>query len=226
MKTTKFHFIIALCFFIPSHVLAQNKCKVLMPEIDSVYEGKCKKGLAHGFGLAKGTDTYQGKFKRGWPEGVGTYTWSTGEEYEGNFLKGIREGEGIYRFFVNGNDTMLSGLWKNDAFIGPVPLKPKVRQQVSIDRYNIKKISSAQQRVLIYFSQNGGRNAQITDLLIAADSGYEFALGNSKGFKEMTFPVTMMVKYTTPNKLKTRPVYCIFEFTIFEPGDWLVELFN
>lgn len=217
-------FLLYLLF--PMFTIAQDDCKVLMPEIDSIYEGRCKKGLAHGKGLAIGEDTYEGRFRRGWPDGKGVYTWSTGEVYDGGFAEGMKEGEGEYFYTENGHDTTLSGIWKNDVYIGPKPKNPKVRQSVSIDRYNMRKMSDVQNRVLIDFFQNGARNHGITDLLITADSGYEVNLGHSKGFKDMTFPVTMLVKYNTPNKLQTRLVYCIFEFTIYEPGDWRVELFN
>ncbi|MCF8366458.1 MAG: hypothetical protein K9H16_11790 [Bacteroidales bacterium] len=210
----------------PLLILAQSNCKVLLPEIDSIYDGKCKKGLANGEGIAIGKDTYQGKFKKGWPDGFGVYTWSTGEVYEGDFVEGVKDGEGVYRFFTNNRDTALVGLWKDDVYIGPKPMKPKVMQSVAIDRHTFRKNSDVQNRVLIDFRQNGGQNPNISGLLITADSGYEFSLGNTHGFKDMTFPVTMLVKYTTPNKLQTRQVYCIFEFVIYEPGDWAVDLFN
>jgi hypothetical protein len=197
-----------------------------MPEIDSIYQGKCKKGLAHGTGTAIGKDSYTGKFKKGWPDGRGVYTWSGGEVYDGYFNQGLRDGQGTYRFVVNGKDTLLTGIWKEDVYIGAKPKKPKVKQQISIDRYNIRKNSDMQNRVLIDFYQNGATNKAISDLLITADSGYEYSLGLSKGYKDMTFPVTMIVKYTTPNKLQTALVHSIFEFTIYEPGDWRVELFN
>jgi hypothetical protein len=218
--------LIIISLFIPFFLAAQSDCQVLMPEIDSVYLGKCKKGLAHGKGLAMGTDTYEGKFKKGWPDGKGVYTWRNGDVYEGDFLDGVKEGEGKYSYKKNGKDTTLVGLWKEDVYIGPAPQAPKVKQSISIDRHNFRKNTDVQNRVLIDFYQNGGRNHAITDLLITADSGYEFELGHSKGFKDMTFPVTMLVKYSTPNKLQTRMVYCIFEFVIYEPGDWRLELFN
>lgn len=218
--------LIIFSLVIPSLLSAQSDCRVLMPEIDSIYEGKCKKGLAHGKGLAMGTDTYEGRFKKGWPDGKGIYTWKNGDIYEGDFLDGVKEGEGKFSYKINGQDTTLVGIWKEDVYIGPKPKNPKVKQTTSIDRHNFRKNSDAQNRVLIDFYQNGGRNHGITDLLITADSGYEFELGHSKGFKDMAFPVTMLVKYTTPNKLQTRMVYCIFEFVIYEPGDWRVELFN
>ena len=216
-----------ILFFLPLFLAAQSSnCKVLMSEIDSIYQGKCKKGLAHGTGTAIGKDSYTGKFKKGWPDGRGVYTWASGEVYEGDFNDGLRDGQGSYRFVINGKDTLLSGIWKEDVYIGKKPKKPKVAQQVSIDRYNIRKNTDSQNRVLIDFYQNGAKNKNVSDLLITADSGYEFNLGQSKGFKDMTFPVTMLVKYTTPNKLQTALIHSIFEFTIYEPGDWRVELFN
>ncbi len=224
--TNKVFALLPIVLLISVYLFGQNNCKVLMTEIDSAYIGKCKKGLAHGKGLATGTDTYEGRFKKGWPDGSGTYTWWSGEIYKGGFLDGVKDGEGTYTYSKNGKDTTLVGLWKNDVYIGAKPKNPVVKQLVSIDRYNFRKNSTAQNRVLIDFYQNGGRNVRITDLLIIADSGYEVNLGHSKGFKDMTFPVTMTLKYFTPNKLQTRQVYCIFEFTIFEAGDWRVDLFN
>ena len=41
-------------------VCAQETCKVLKPEISGSYLGDCKKGLANGKGIARGTDGYEG----------------------------------------------------------------------------------------------------------------------------------------------------------------------
>jgi len=55
--------------FALSQLFSQDDCKVLIPEISGQYVGKCKKGLAHGKGLAIGIDRYEGSFKKGYPEG-------------------------------------------------------------------------------------------------------------------------------------------------------------
>jgi hypothetical protein len=60
-----------LILFSGSILFAQEECKVLMPEISGSYTGKCKKGLAQGKGLAIGTDTYEGRFLKGLPDGTG-----------------------------------------------------------------------------------------------------------------------------------------------------------
>ncbi|MEI6061185.1 MAG: hypothetical protein WCR72_10775, partial [Bacteroidota bacterium] len=59
-------------------LFGQEKCRVLKPELVGTYEGKCKDGLANGKGIAIGTDRYEGQFTKGFPQGYGTYTWSTG----------------------------------------------------------------------------------------------------------------------------------------------------
>lgn len=85
---------------------AQEQCKVLKPEIADKYSGKCKKGLAHGQGLAEGKDRYEGDFKNGLPHGKGKYTWASGEIYEGYWKEGKREGEGKFWYKKNGADSM------------------------------------------------------------------------------------------------------------------------
>lgn len=213
-------------FFLVVNAQAQVDCKVLQAGIDSVYVGKCKKGLAHGDGLAIGTDRYEGRFKQGFPNGHGTYSWATGETFTGNFVNGLREGEGIYSYPVDGMEVTLEGIWKDDVYIGEKPRKPSVRQSVSIDRHNFRKNAGSKNRVLIDFFQNGDRNKGILNLLLTTTSGYPTELGQSRGYDEVTFPVTITVKYETFNKLHTTLIHCVFDFTIYEPGDWRVELFN
>jgi hypothetical protein len=58
----KFSFLLILCIF-SQKVNAQKAnpiCKVLFSSIDQSYEGECKKGLAHGKGIAKGSDIFLG----------------------------------------------------------------------------------------------------------------------------------------------------------------------
>ncbi|GAB1392784.1 hypothetical protein MASR1M60_09470 [Rhodocyclaceae bacterium] len=58
---------------------AQPACKVNDKDISDSYKGECKNGLAHGKGIAKGRDTYDGFFVMGNQEGNGTYIW--GDSY-------------------------------------------------------------------------------------------------------------------------------------------------
>jgi hypothetical protein len=205
---------------------AQTDCKVLKPEIAESYTGSCKKGLAHGKGLASGTDTYEGQFKKGLPDGEGKYTWATGETYTGEFKGGMRHGEGIFTFTVEGNVTVMDGIWADDQFVGVKLPKPKVLNQFNVDRFSFTRTGDIKDRVLVDLYQNGARNVSVENYLLAGSSGYETSLGLSRGYEGIVFPVIIKVSYTTWNKLKTYKFNAVFEFEISEPGDWRVELHN
>ena len=209
-----------------SVLTAQENCRVLKPEINGTYTGKCKKGLADGKGVSLGTDKYDGQFKEGFPSGKGTYTWANGDVYAGEWKNGLRSGEGDYTYKIAEKDTTISGLWENDKYIGPKPKDPEVLSKTSIDRYNIYKQGDIKDRVLIEFLQNGTRNVGISNLLISSDRGTETNLGYLVGYENIVFPVTIRLSYTTYNKLGTQQIHAIFEFKIYERGDWRVEIHN
>jgi hypothetical protein len=94
-------------------------CEVDKESLKGTYSGDCKKNKAHGKGKAVGTDTYEGEFKNGIPDGEGMYTWATKNVFEGKFLKGLREGKGKMIFKREGTqDSVVEGYWKKDAYIG------------------------------------------------------------------------------------------------------------
>ena len=97
---------------------SQN-CEVDRESLKGTYTGDCKKNKAHGKGKAVGTDTYEGDFKNGIPDGNGKYTWSNKNVFEGKYVKGLREGKGTMTFKqANGQDSVVEGYWKKDAYIG------------------------------------------------------------------------------------------------------------
>lgn len=115
-KTKLLVFIFVLSPFIYSQ--AQN-CSVDKAEINGTYSGDCKKGKANGKGKATGTDTYEGDFRAGLPDGSGTYKWSNGNEYTGEFVKGLKEGKGTLLYKKPyGGDSIIKGFWKKDIYIG------------------------------------------------------------------------------------------------------------
>jgi len=207
-------------------IQAQDSCNVLVPNLKGSYSGGCKKGLANGKGEAKGKDRYKGNFKKGYPNGIGTYYWSTGEIYVGEWKKGKRDGEGSFTFKIENRDTTVSGLWKNDIYAGPMVKSPKVLRVNNIDQYKIKKTGGIQKRVMINFQQNGSYNTEIENLMLTATSGTNAKSGSLEGFDNLSFPVTIVVRYDTYNKLKTMKYNAYIEFTIFEEGDWEVRLTN
>ena len=199
---------------------------MLKPEIAGKYMGKCKNGLANGKGKAVGQDTYIGQFSKGLPQGVGTYIWASGDTYYGDWVQGLRQGEGTLKFKSDGKDSILSGVWEKDEYKGPIPPKPHVINSASVERYSFTKTLGTKNRVLINFYQNGMRNLGIENLLIYSSSGTNTSLGQSIGYENILFPVIIKVSYSTWNKAHAVMYNVIFEFEIFEPGDWEVDLHN
>ena len=114
--------------------LDRLECKVIDPDIGEYYKGECKDGFAHGFGVARGRDTYAGNFKNGVVHGQGKYEWGASSEWmdeawEGVNYKGERTGygsliigpkskhiaiyTGAYSGGVNSQDggRIISGFW-------------------------------------------------------------------------------------------------------------------
>lgn len=99
--------------------LFSQQCEVEKESLKGTYTGDCKKGKAHGNGKAVGIDTYEGDFKSGLPDGQGTYTWNNNNVFTGKFVKGLRDGKGIMILKrEGGQDSVIEGYWKKDAFIG------------------------------------------------------------------------------------------------------------
>jgi hypothetical protein len=226
MKTSNPLILSFLIVLLAITVSAQESCKVLLPSISGTYEGKCKKGLANGKGIASGTDRYEGQFKAGLPDGKGTYTWSNGDVYTGEWQAGMRFGIGKLSMKVNGEEIIQDGLWEKNTYKGPKPKAPSVTFKTGVDRYDFRKDITDKNRVLISFMQNGMRNNSVMNLLMSSSSGYETQLTEMVGYDEVTYPVTIKVAYTTYNKLRTVTVEVRFEFVIYEPGDWKVEINN
>lgn len=204
----------------------QEKCQVLKPAISGTYSGDCKKGLANGKGIATGIDSYEGQFKNGLPDGKGTYTWSTGEIYTGQWKEGKRNGIGKYTYIESGKDGIKDGQWVDDQYAGPVVPKPYIKTRDGVERYTLQKNGNKINRVSINIYQNGARNATITNQMLNATSGYESGTNGNIVYEGVVFPATFKVSYTTMNKLRTGSINVRFEFEIYEPGDWKVDIHN
>ena len=202
--------------------LSQNECKVLVPEISENYEGKCKKGLAHGKGTASGIDNYIGRFVKGLPDGKGVYTWANGNKYTGWWEKGKRSGEGTFTFRINDKDSVFSGIWEFDKYIGPKPKAPVVRYKRSVERYSFTKRNQIHNKIEIKFMSKGMINSSVYDLSINSSSGIVDGLI----IDNVQYPVTVKIGYETISKLNSYTYPVIFEFEITDPGEWLLIIYN
>lgn len=146
------HLLILLIIFISSQItIAQDAtCKVLIEAIKGTYEGGCIKGKAEGLGKSIGTDTYEGSFKAGYPEGQGKYTWKNGDYYVGNWKKGIKEGKGEFHTKLDKSDSALVGYWKKDVYRGIYEFPYIIYNSTSeIGRVQISKISEKDKTLTI-----------------------------------------------------------------------------
>lgn len=228
---------------------SQSDCKVLYENINESYAGKCKKGLAHGNGIAKGKDTYEGSFRKGIPHGQGTYTYSEGDvysgawkdgerhgkgtyadasggKYEGNWKAGVKHGEGTYYVQLPERDTTYIGIWKDDEYVGPKPEATyKITYKRSVDRVNMIRIGDGN-RLIIKLQRSGMRNTMVENYRFEWSSGNEIDLRHAKGWENLEFPFEGKITYTTPNKLGTSTFTVQVGFVINEPGEWELILHN
>lgn len=120
MHTVRTILPLCLIWFAAGHIYAQDApCRVEIPGLQGKYSGGCKDGYAEGKGEATGTEHYTGTFKKGKPNGKGTYHYIDSSYFTGNFQDGIKEGKGEmhYRSAVTG-DSVVKGYWSGDVFRG------------------------------------------------------------------------------------------------------------
>lgn len=103
--------LVTIVTFVTAPAALAAECKLLDPELQGFYEGGCRKGLAEGDGVARGSAEYQGEFHRGMKHGHGVKTWAWGDRYEGGFANDRRNGKGMY---VWGARTP----WAGERYVG------------------------------------------------------------------------------------------------------------
>jgi hypothetical protein len=228
MKTTRLFAGIVTLSLLANVIYAQSTCKVLIPRIGDTYTGSCKKGLADGQGEAFGIDQYKGDFKKGFPDGSGSYIWQTGEIYKGEWKKGLRDGKGEYTFKQMGRDSVITGIWKEDKYLGKEAVAPYViGYRNSIGRVSCLKVGTDRNYVDYKFSRSGvsTSNISISGLIMQGSSGTESVTTNFTGCEEVTFPFEGKIKFMAPNTLNTATLNCEVRLTINEPGAWVVTIF-
>ena len=189
-----------------NYIYAQQiNCKVLMPEISGTYSGGCKRGLAHGQGVAQGNDWYEGQFVKGLPDGNGTYRWADGPYYEGQWNRGMKEGKGKMVYA----DSILSGYWKQDRYVGEKLVPPYViKYSLSVARSSITKSIGSMDAIRIRLLQGGSDNGSVSDLSIVSSSGDQYRTGVVYGIQNIQFPVYVKVQIPDLEPAANNTIQC------------------
>lgn len=207
-------------------LMAQDQCAVLMKSISGRYVGECNKGLAHGEGEAWGVDHYRGVFKKGLPQGEGTYYYADSSVYEGMWIKGVRHGTGKYTFRYKGADSIQEGQWVDDKFFGTKEDVQGYRliTQRAVERYHVYRISDGNE-IRVHLKSITSGTLDVTNLQITGSSGLETEFLNSQmEFRNCEYPFKLRVTFNKWSKLKTVRVDTSIELEILRPGVWLVDI--
>jgi hypothetical protein len=216
-----------IIFLMPAAPGQLTGCKVLLPSISGSYSGKCKNGLAHGKGIAQGTDYYEGEFSYGVPQGKGTYKWANGSVFTGQWIKGQKEGRGEMVYHTLAGDSVVRGYWTKDNYVGDHLIPPyKINRSQGVVRSSIRRISDKGSDVIIKILLGGLPNTEIEEFSMAYDNGSEYSLGSAYGIQNSSFPLDLKIRYRTWNQLHTIQYDVVFDLTINDPGKWDVTIFN
>ena len=205
----------------------ENSCKVLLHAVADKYEGECKKGKAHGIGRAEGEDVYEGSFKKGWPDGEGTYIWRYGRRYVGEFKRGVMDGYGEMHNNRPGADSLQVGYWRDGYYIGTEDVPNyQITERNSVEDVKVSMTSHNGKSVRVRILRDGLLNTAITNVRVNSDSGNARDYNGEFIFEDVDFPLEISVNYNTPNKLHTSTLSCRFRIKINIEGDWEVRLAN
>ncbi len=192
-----------------------SSCRVLLPQIAGSYEGECKKGLADGMGKAQGIDFYEGYFKKGYPEGHGKYIWKDGTTFEGEWKKGQKDGYGVLTNHPASQDSILTGYWIDDDYIGTEKSPFKVNNKgINVLGLNVTRVGIDKDQIVVEFNKNG-----------KPLSIYSFALteimGGYSTISKTDFSKTILnVRF--PFRAEMTGGQYTFDLTISQRGSWKV----
>jgi hypothetical protein len=208
-------------------------CAVSTASLAGRYEGDCKNGKADGNGKATGEDSYEGSFRSGVPDGKGKYTWKNGDYYDGEWFKGVKSGAGIMRYKLTGKDSIVTGFWKKDKYIGLYE-KPYMvyKNTIHVTEITCKKVNNSLNQVELFLnSETGGiatsfseqtAKPELTDIQVITGNYVKKEVNDTYPkkigylFQEVTFP--FRVVYTIDNGKD------MFELEISEAGKWNVQV--
>lgn len=227
MKTMMILILTFLVCTLTFPVYPQEACKVLVEGIAEEYEGGCRRGYAHGQGTARGVDHYEGRFRNGLPHGMGRYTWENGNIYEGRWKEGMRHGKGTYTFGKDGEMHTISGIWRDDEFVGQEKTQAySLGHMMNVERYRIRRTGDGNM-ILMSVHEYGRVHPSPRNLIMHINSGSSITVGQSVGYENVAFPAEVKITYEMHDKLQLGTMMRVhFEVTINEPGVWELRFFH
>lgn len=221
--------ILFFAIFIGLALNAQNDCKVLVEKLKGEYIGECKKGKAHGQGSATGEESYTGRWKKGYPNGEGIYTYANGDVYKGIMRKGKKDGKGILKNKLFAGAEVKIGYWENDKYIGENKLTAKyyITKNSGLDRVRISKRREGENSIRLIFTKTSQTLRSLPDgLMKIYSSGIESSssYGAILILDDVEFPFHMELRFTGSSKLAGIPTKCELNFEINMPGEWEVHI--
>ena len=219
MKLTLFLF---LLFFLTLPAFSQPaNCNVIPLPIQGKYSGECRDGKANGKGKSVGMDSFEGNFKKGYPDGEGTYTWQNGNYFIGNFRKNVKAGKGEMHFLKpNKPDSIVTGFWKKDNYVGMYENPYEILELSPAVTYkNFQKYGTKKSSVIISMESGMLGTANVTNFLIMQGSYIrynkaELTKSQTIDFQNVEFP--FRVKFI----IDKGPL----DILINESGEWHVEI--
>jgi len=197
----------------------------LLIGLEEEYTGECKKGFAHGNGTAIGKlGEYKGKFKKGFPNGRGRLDYKRtiveGSYYDGEWSRGMKDGEGTFYFSA---DSITTGYWGQDVYLGKYPSPYKVTSSQALPRYKFVQNNKNNPNIEIQFRRDGVRTmADIVTMSTQISSGSEIREQNYLSIENIEFPFEGRLTLTLNNKFKSNTYSAIFNFEIYEEANWVI----
>ncbi|RYY71619.1 MAG: hypothetical protein EOO13_02440 [Chitinophagaceae bacterium] len=167
---------------------AQEACKVSTVSLQGTYTGECKEGKANGRGKAVGTDTYEGEFKNGVPDGNGVLSKADKSVYTGSFKKGLMDGSGKLKYSLpSGTDTVINGFWKKDKYVGQYEKAFEIHDRTGkVDKIDIRMAAKGNAKATINIT-GGNANAAAPGLSSIVVMAGQYISENTSSTGNSTF---------------------------------------
>lgn len=231
-------------YYLSGTQLFSQECKVNLEIISNEYSGDCKRGEAHGEGIARGNGfVYEGEFKRGYPHGEGTLKMSDGSIFNGEWKRGDvygygtitkPDGEKVTGYFKG---TITSFRYMGEDKSSLAGYKVLETERLENATYQFIKADEKPSTVNIQIFEN--RIRQITNFEILEITSGSIQLINNSGGRlnaeivNVQYPVTMSIRYiipygtqdtTLPGGVDNLNSPRRMRFTIAEQGEWTLTI--